>query len=107
MTGSPDRDGMQWIERLEDWNGSLPVILVLSSISPIGRRAALKDLVAAVLGSDPGLIETSHHSDRAPLLVCPADTGLFLSSGSRGANAALAMARSPIGVARQSMVSIS
>jgi phosphopantetheinyl transferase len=88
----------RWLEALSDWDGTLPAILVASGVSPDQRRVLLTMLVARALDCELASIAIEHRAQAAPVLVQPADTGLFLSSASREDWAAVAVARAPVGV---------
>ena len=89
---------VQWLAALPDWDRTLPAVLVAAGVSNDQHRALLKALAARALGVEPTRVEIEHRTQAAPVLVQPASTGLFLSSGSRGDWAAVAAGRAPIGV---------
>ena len=82
----------------EDWDGELPALAVAAPAGVEERRALLRRLVARTLGRHLDAIAIAHEPGRAPRLVRPEGTGLLLSSASREGFAALALARSPVGV---------
>ena len=85
-------------DRLETWDGALPLCLVTPSASPEHRRSLLRSLAARALGLEVGGVHLEHRPDFGPRCVQPAGTALHLSSAGRGPLAALALAASPVGI---------
>jgi 4'-phosphopantetheinyl transferase len=89
---------MELISDPAKWSGALPVVLAAPADGRPARRTLLRALAARALGRPAEAVEILHAEGRAPVLVQPAESGLHLSSASRGSLAVAALARTPIGV---------
>lgn len=90
--------GLRWYADHEAWDGSLPAALMLAGAEARQAHALLQGLAARALGLRPEAVSLSFGPDRAPQVVFPPGSGLFLSLARRGPFAALGIARAPIGV---------
>lgn len=61
------------------------------------RRALLRTLVAMHLNVGPETVEIAHDGQGAPRVIAPSQ-GAYVSVSARGAHAALAVSRTPVGV---------
>ena len=86
-----------WIERLADWDGRIPAVLIRADLTPDQRRASLRAMTARALGIAPEAVVVEHADGRPPAVTLPPASGLFLSSATREPFTALAVAASPIG----------
>jgi 4'-phosphopantetheinyl transferase len=89
---------VNWIDDLAEWDGSLPAALAATDLAPEQRDAQLRGLVARVCDLQPTAVVIERVKGRPPLLVQPAGFGLYLSTSSRGSIAAMAIARSQVGI---------
>ena len=89
---------VRFIDALPAREQALPSALIIAAGSLEERRAKLRQLVAGVLGRDPGQVEIEHAPERPPVVASPPGSGLHLSSASRGAVAVLGVSAAPIGV---------
>lgn len=87
-----------WIESLSTWDRRLPAVLIVQAVTSAERHAKARSVVAAALGDNPASVVIEHVEGRPPTVVQPIGSGLFLSIGSRDPLAAVAVARSRIGV---------
>jgi phosphopantetheinyl transferase len=86
------------VDRLSEWDGTLPGVLTAERATPEGRRALLRALAARTLHLPLERVEVEHGAGRPPRVVEPIGSGLFVSAASRNGFAALAVARAPVGV---------
>ena len=93
-----ERATVQFIDDLPGWDRALPTALIMAAGPVEERRGRLHRFVARALALDPALVEIEHAKDRPPIVGKPLSSGLYLSSSSRGALAAFAAARAPVGV---------
>jgi 4'-phosphopantetheinyl transferase len=95
---SPDSATVRFIDELPGWTRTLPAVLIQTAGPAEERQATLKALVARALALNPELVEIEHGRDRPPVVARPLSAGLYLSVASRGAVAAMAVSRAPVGV---------
>ena len=89
---------INWIDNLDGWDGSLPVVLAAAGLSLQQRDATFQRIVARGLDVPPEAVVIERATGRAPAVARPRGTGLHLSTSSRGPFRALAAAGSRIGV---------
>src|SRR3712207_4135984 len=87
---------VNWIEDIARWDGSLPAALVAIDLEQ--RDMALRALVARVLDLHPNAVTIERVKGRPPVLLQAAGHGLHLSTSSRGPFAAMAVAKSRVGI---------
>lgn len=87
-----------WIDDIHRWDGKLPATLLSVGLTPERQGARLRAFVACALDLDPEDIVIERVKGRAPVLVEPKDRGLYLSTSHRRQIAAMAVARSQVGV---------
>lgn len=90
---------IRWIESLDEWDGTPPAVLLLSDASRDRRQHVLRNLVAKALRLGPAVVEIEQFAGRPPVVTRPLGSGLYLSEVERGRFTAIAVARSPVGVA--------
>jgi phosphopantetheinyl transferase len=89
---------MNWIDSTAGWDRRLPATLIAIGVSPTARREVPHALAARALQLRPDLVVVEQAEGRPPVLAKPLGAGLYLSSASRGAFSAVAIASSPVGV---------
>lgn len=93
-----DRSEVSWFEAGEAWTGALPAAFALSGAAAMDPRGTGKRLVARALEIDLDEVEIEHSAGLAPRILGPSGTGLCLSLARRKPFAAVALARTRIGV---------
>lgn len=93
-----DRSEISWSGAPEAWTAGLPAAFALSGAAARDPRETARGLVARVLECHPADVEIEHSAGLPPRIVRPLRAGLCLSFARRGPFAAVAIARTRVGV---------
>jgi 4'-phosphopantetheinyl transferase len=93
-----DRSTVSWFKAAEAWDGVPPAAFALSGEAARHARGTARLIVARALALDPAEVDIEHSAGLAPRIVRSCGTPLGLSLARREPFAAIALARTRIGV---------